>query len=65
MTKLKEQIKAATPLEYGSQAYLVGGKGVKDVVPRGGSDAVLPAWRDSLVHFWFVISVLLSIGLLT
>ena len=31
--------------------YLLGGKGVKDAVPQGGSDAVLPAWRSSLAHF--------------
>lgn len=31
-------------------AYLVGGKGVRDVVPRGGSDAVLPAWRRAYIH---------------
>jgi hypothetical protein len=48
--RLKEALIAATPPGTGSQLYLVGGKGVKDVVPRGGSDAVLPAWRDSLVH---------------
>lgn len=31
-------------------AYLVGGKGVRNVVPRGGSDAVLPAWRKAYIH---------------
>lgn len=50
VTELREAIKAATPPDASIQAYLVGGKGVRDVVPRGGSDAVLPAWRDSLVH---------------
>jgi FAD/FMN-containing dehydrogenase len=54
VTKLKEALKAATPPLSGSQLYLVGGKGVRDVIPRGGGDAVLPAWRDSLVHMgWY------------
>lgn len=35
----------------GGQINLVSGKGVRDAVPRGGSDAVLPAWRESLVHY--------------
>ncbi len=29
---------------------LVSGKGVWDAVPRGGSDAVNPAWRKAIVH---------------
>jgi hypothetical protein len=51
VTKLQSAIKIAAPLVSGASAYLVGGKGVRDVVPRGGSDAVVPAWRDALVHF--------------
>jgi hypothetical protein len=31
-------------------AYLVSGKGVRDAQPRGGGDAVLPAWRKAYVH---------------
>ncbi len=31
-------------------AYLVGGKGVWNAKPRGGSDAVVPAWRKAYVH---------------
>ena len=50
VTTLKEAIRTASPPGTGVQAYLLGGKGVKNVVPRGGSDAVLPAWRESLVH---------------
>jgi hypothetical protein len=34
----------------GLNPYLLSGKGVRDAVPRGGSDAVNPAWRTSLVH---------------
>lgn len=30
--------------------FLVGGKGVAEVVPRGGSNAVLPAWRKAYIH---------------
>lgn len=51
IASLKNAIKTASPLHGGGSAYLVGGKGVKTVVPRGGSDAVVPAWRDALVHF--------------
>ena len=31
-------------------AYLVSGKGVWNAQPRGGSNAVLPAWRKAYVH---------------
>lgn len=34
----------------GGRLYMVSGKGVWDAVPRGGSDAVNPAWRKALVH---------------
>ncbi len=30
--------------------HLVSGKGVRDAKPRGGGNAVLPAWRKSYVH---------------
>jgi hypothetical protein len=51
VTALKDAIRGATAPGLGSGALLVSGKGVRDVVPRGGSDAVLPAWRTSLVHY--------------
>jgi hypothetical protein len=31
-------------------AYIVSGKGVWNAKPRGGSNAVLPAWRNTIVH---------------
>lgn len=31
-------------------AFLVSGKGVRDAKPRGGEDAVNPAWRRAYVH---------------
>ncbi|KAL7922893.1 hypothetical protein ACQKWADRAFT_326522 [Trichoderma austrokoningii] len=31
-------------------AYMVAGKGVQDAKPRGGSNAVNPAWRTAYVH---------------
>jgi hypothetical protein len=34
----------------GMNFYFLGGKGIADAVPRGGSDAVNPAWRKALVH---------------
>lgn len=36
-------------LPYGT-AYLVSGKGVHDAQPRGGGNAVLPAWRKAYIH---------------
>lgn len=50
LTAVKEAFKTATPPGSSSQVHLVRGKGVWDVVPRGGSDAVNPAWRKALVH---------------
>jgi hypothetical protein len=50
LTAVIEAFKTATPHGSSSNVYLVGGKGVWDVVPRGGSDAVNPAWRKALVH---------------
>jgi hypothetical protein len=49
-TAVKEAFKAATPSGSSTSAYLVGGKGVRNAVPRGGSNAVNPAWRKALVH---------------
>lgn len=34
----------------GARLYMVAEKGVHDVVPRGGSDAVNPAWRKALIQ---------------
>lgn len=34
----------------GARLYMVSGKGVWDAEPRGGSNAVNPAWRKALVH---------------
>lgn len=31
-------------------AYMVAGKGVQEATPRGGSNAVNPAWRTAYVH---------------
>jgi hypothetical protein len=37
--------------QLGCGPLLLGGKGLWDAVPSGGSDAVLPAWRKTVVHF--------------
>ncbi len=50
LTALKETFKAVTPVGSTTSVYLVAGKGVSDAVPRGGGDAVNPAWRRALVH---------------
>ncbi|KAL6884721.1 hypothetical protein GGI43DRAFT_432980 [Trichoderma evansii] len=34
----------------GGRLYIVSGTGVWDAKPRGGGDAVNPAWRNALVH---------------
>lgn len=36
--------------DSGGRLYMVSGKGVWDAKPRGGSNAVNPAWRKSLIH---------------
>jgi hypothetical protein len=36
--------------DVGGRLYMVSGKGVWDAKPRGGSDAVNPAWRKTLIH---------------
>ena len=36
--------------DAGGRLYMVSGKGVWDAEPRGGSDAVNPAWRKALIH---------------
>jgi hypothetical protein len=51
-TALKEALKGftGTGSNAGSGPFLLGGRGVANAVPRGGSDAVLPAWRTALAH---------------
>ena len=51
LTALKEAIKTFTPPDSSSAPYLVSGRGVWNAVPRGGSNAVNPAWRKALMHF--------------
>lgn len=46
---LKTAFKALSSLG-GSDVYLVAGSGVRNARPRGGGDAVCPAWRKALVH---------------
>jgi hypothetical protein len=36
--------------DSGGRLYMVSGKGVWDAQPRGGSNAVNPAWRGALIH---------------
>jgi hypothetical protein len=50
ITALKQAIKLATPSAQITQANLVGGKNVWNAKPRGGSNAVNPAWRKAYVH---------------
>ncbi|TVY64202.1 FAD-linked oxidoreductase patO, partial [Lachnellula suecica] len=40
----------SNPALVGFNFYLLGGRGLADAVPRGGSDAVNPAWRKAIVH---------------
>lgn len=50
LTALREAFKTATPPGGATGTYLVGGHGVQNVKPRGGSNAVNPAWRKAYVH---------------
>lgn len=53
LTLTAEVFKTFTNVEHPGgmgTAYLVSGKGVHNAVPRGGSNAVLPAWRKAYVH---------------
>lgn len=50
LTALAEAYKTASAPGLGAQAFLVSGKGVHNAKPRGGSNAVNPAWRRAYVH---------------
>jgi hypothetical protein len=50
LTAVIEAFKTTTPPGSTTDVYLVGGKGVQNAVPRGGSNAVNPAWRKALAH---------------
>ncbi|KAF8855701.1 FAD-binding domain-containing protein [Acephala macrosclerotiorum] len=50
LSALAEAYKTASAPGLGSQAYLVSGKNVWNAKPRGGSNAVNPAWRKAYVH---------------
>ncbi len=50
LTALAAAFKGATPYGGVTSAYLVGGKGVMNAKPRGGSNAVGSAWRKAYVH---------------
>ncbi|RFU32605.1 hypothetical protein B7463_g3715, partial [Scytalidium lignicola] len=56
LTALKVTLQNSIPPGSVGSAYLVSGKGVRDAKPRGGSNAVLPAWRESLVHYVIGVS---------
>lgn len=49
-TALKQAIQLATPPGQVTEMNLVGGKNVWHARPRGGGNAVNPAWRTAYVH---------------
>ncbi|KAM0323137.1 hypothetical protein ACHAQA_008987 [Verticillium albo-atrum] len=49
-TALKEALETAGGPTGGLSAFLVAGKGVANAKPRGGGDAVHPAWRKAYLH---------------
>jgi len=49
-TATREAFRQFSSVSGVGTAYLVGGKGVMNAKPRGGSNAVLPAWRKAYVH---------------
>ena len=52
LTAVKVALQGFIPQGDGQSASidLVSGKGVWNAMPRGGSDAVNPAWRKAVVH---------------
>ncbi|KAH0497556.1 hypothetical protein TgHK011_004854 [Trichoderma gracile] len=48
--KLKSALQATLTPSGTIAAFMVGGKGVHDARPRGGSNAVNPAWRSAYLH---------------
>ena len=50
LATLTHALKAAANYEGQIQAHLVAGQGTANVVPRGGSNAVHPAWRTAYLH---------------
>ena len=48
--KLRKVLQASTPTGATMMDHVTGGKGVREVKPAGGGNAVLPAWRYSYVH---------------
>jgi hypothetical protein len=49
-TALKATLQKITPAGSISSHFMVGGKNVMNAQPRGGSNAVNPAWRKAYVH---------------
>jgi hypothetical protein len=47
---LVDAIETASTMRKGVSFFPLAGKGVQEAVPRGGSNAVNPGWRKSLVH---------------
>lgn len=48
--KLKSALEATLASSGTIAAFMVGGKGVHDAKPRGGSNAVNPVWRSAYLH---------------
>ncbi|KUJ11481.1 FAD-binding domain-containing protein [Mollisia scopiformis] len=50
LTALADAYRVASPVGNEISAFLVSGKGVHNAKPRGGSNAVNPAWRTAYIH---------------
>lgn len=48
--ELTKALMAPIPYTNSYAVFMVGGKGVNDAKPRGGGNAVHPAWRNAYVH---------------
>jgi hypothetical protein len=57
-TLLKETLKIVTRGNRPLGVYLVGGRGVWNAEPRGGSNAAHPAWIRALVHVREILGLL-------
>lgn len=47
---IADALLSASEPNQGMSIYLLGGKGVNEAQPRGGSNAVHPGWRKALAH---------------
>ena len=65
VSALSSTVGAAVPPGNLANLNLVGGKGVWEALPAGGSDSVSPAWRTAYVEWGKPPRILLEVRILT